>query len=461
MHYAYGQRAAFLKLGYDLDDAGQVLQAVKKYKLPKASRRTMAELQGTPVTPKMHRTQGAAAMHPMSFHTNDQKKLFGRMAEKIPEQAEMYNGMVGTLSKDAPQLAPIRAVMGDRPKGVIFGGGSDPRRMLADATMMPNPPKMSPEQYKMMHSVIGGHELDELGADLNGAMLGFGHYSPDVMLKEHNRLATMPEGYEPVRQIFQHARGIRGEANALSDYGITYGQGERLNRHQRKHISRLMEDDVARYARTEAQEQLEAAAREVPDGEIRWDSTPPIAALAKQGSWKTTLENPHGRGMLKSIGAGTLLGGTGGYLVANDEHKGVATSYGALLGAAGGGGAKHLLNRRAGTANEAAKDALHKAYVAKSKEYAQRRAPFEAEYAQHHNNAMKARADFKNLSPEDQIAAKPRYQDYRGTLQDEMEKIMERKWEAVGREENLAHHDYRLDEEDLEDAYTARLKRLF
>jgi hypothetical protein len=100
--------------------------------------------------------------------------------------------------------------------------------------------KLTPEQARMSYAINVGHELDELGAQPQRSFHGtFGHYSPDVVLREHNRLVTLPPGNDAVVDIQKKLREKR-EAVALKPW-LEFGQGERLSRHARRRITEQLE----------------------------------------------------------------------------------------------------------------------------------------------------------------------------------------------------------------------------
>lgn len=104
---------------------------------------------------------------------------------------------------------------------------------------------MSPTERRTLDAVLKGHELDELQVPTRLAFTPFGHRSPDVVLREHNRVATLPADHANVRGAMQALREIsKGEKRTLQEYGVQYGTGPRLSRHARKHITNMMEAEM-------------------------------------------------------------------------------------------------------------------------------------------------------------------------------------------------------------------------
>ena len=137
--------------------------------------------------------------------------------------------VAGAIQKRVPRGAIVSQKRGDVVQLLSRHG--------ADAS------KLSPEHRKMVNSILMGHEMDELGKRHPGlAFRSVGHISPSVMLREHNRLATLPEGYEPVREFMQKVRS-KAEGPALRRFGVTYGKpGTRLNRHAIRDLSNRMNE---------------------------------------------------------------------------------------------------------------------------------------------------------------------------------------------------------------------------
>lgn len=99
----------------------------------------------------------------------------------------------------------------------------------------------TPEQRKAMEAVMKGHEVAESQVKPTSSFLGFGHLSPDVILREHNMITTLPESAAPVRKAVMAIRGL-GEAPALkAGTGFEFGKGQRISRHARKHLTKMYE----------------------------------------------------------------------------------------------------------------------------------------------------------------------------------------------------------------------------
>ena len=101
---------------------------------------------------------------------------------------------------------------------------------------------LDPANKQMVESITKGHELDELQVRPAFGVQGFGHRSPDVLLREHNRITTLPEEFRPAGDVYRALRGnMTPEKGALDeflkDYGFSYGESPRVSRHMRKHLT--------------------------------------------------------------------------------------------------------------------------------------------------------------------------------------------------------------------------------
>lgn len=111
---------------------------------------------------------------------------------------------------------------------------------------------MSGKARRALESVGAGHELDELvlGARKMDMPLvsRFGHVSPDVLLRERNRLLTMPRGTKrAAKGVLGKLRKATGEEDLLeratrgvSGKGLGFTKGLRLSRHARRRVSKRM-----------------------------------------------------------------------------------------------------------------------------------------------------------------------------------------------------------------------------
>jgi len=105
-------------------------------------------------------------------------------------------------------------------------------------------------------SLMRGHEMDELALGARKSHLAYAakatHMSPDVILRERNRLVTMPEKMRSdVAGVMEPLRGyespvLEQATRGVSGKGLDYATGPRLSRHARHRVSQKMEEITLR-----------------------------------------------------------------------------------------------------------------------------------------------------------------------------------------------------------------------
>jgi len=101
---------------------------------------------------------------------------------------------------------------------------------------------LTPEQKKMTNLMAHAHEGDEAALRGSKSYQRFSsHFSPDILLRESNRVATLPKGMSPVGENYIALRNATGEASKMQDAarGFQYGK-TRLSRHARKRIADII-----------------------------------------------------------------------------------------------------------------------------------------------------------------------------------------------------------------------------
>jgi hypothetical protein len=167
------------------------------------------------------------------------------VTQKTKPQAAAHAESVGFLRdmmEELPEGTPEKANFA---KIIAAGGPRSP-------SIASSGPQRGAD-HKMIESILRGHEWDELGAKPMTAFRGMGHMSPDVILREHNRVATLPKEYGAAGSFMKDLRAGR-EAISLGDYGVDYGNSPRLSRHARKRITEGLERQatgVAKLAKLE------------------------------------------------------------------------------------------------------------------------------------------------------------------------------------------------------------------
>lgn len=100
----------------------------------------------------------------------------------------------------------------------------------------------SPKQRKALEGVVKGHELAESQVKPTTSFGQYGHRSPDVILREHNMIQTLPKGMKRAAEPMRKLREAGGEAGALREAtGFEFGKGQRISRHARKRLTEMYE----------------------------------------------------------------------------------------------------------------------------------------------------------------------------------------------------------------------------
>lgn len=209
----------FLKCAYSLSDANKVLGVAKKLQLPKASGRIMPNLSGGPALGQLVKE---------TSNVFSKVPEMGKIVNKADAIKTMQEGPLPGLFKQGPRILP--------------GAGSVPRQMqqAVAGAGLPALPQVPAQQQKFLHSIVKGHELDEATVPGRMGAQQFGHRSPDVIYREHNRVVTAPKGTEETQNLMRAARSSR-EGAALFPKGMEYGQGQRLSRHARRRLTDMHE----------------------------------------------------------------------------------------------------------------------------------------------------------------------------------------------------------------------------
>lgn len=236
MHYS-SMRDELEKIAFGLEDARKMLRASKKMNFRVGNRQGIGY--GTIGSKKFQRGQLKGV----------EKELVGRGVD--PETANQAVKAVKAQQVQAMEGAMDNPEDWARTKTFTTSPEKGDFKRWATERGIPGTDKIkTPEQRMMSEALMKGHEMAEVAASKapKKAFSGVGHLSPEVIMKEHNMLRTMPEdvrkGLDPVMQTIRGVDG-QGEAVALKQYGIDYGKSPRLSRHARKRITEMMEKDVS------------------------------------------------------------------------------------------------------------------------------------------------------------------------------------------------------------------------
>lgn len=238
-HFLAGFETELLKVAFGGAEADKVLGIAKKLKLPKGSAKMFPSLGGLGGLPhrgrvvedlvKNKKTLGNLENHLVS---SGMSKEFARdYGKSIREQAEAEMKKTDRISKQVPG-------------GAIVRDKQNVNKTLRSMTMPGSPIQLpehtAPKDHKMVNAIMEGHEFDEAKVKSSPGVLQFGHRSPDVILREHNRVATLPKEHEGAREYMKGIRDQR-EGKVLQEHGIEYGkEGTRLSRHARRHLTEIM-----------------------------------------------------------------------------------------------------------------------------------------------------------------------------------------------------------------------------
>lgn len=248
-----GAASCLEKLGFSPEDAAEVARVAKNYKLPKAATRSFAETLSklNPFVPDKALSvlaDSPNAQISMARAREVARKAKESTADLLKERPElrlpitMLRGSFNPNHSTRVQLSGFGRSSGPGNISIGPGGGSGAARKLfrahGDKAKVNALRDFAPEQHRMLNNLIDAHEMDELLVNPKLTMGPYGHISPDVILREHNRLVTLPEGFQPVKDL--HALTRAKETELLSPY-VRFGEGERLSRHARKRITEDIE----------------------------------------------------------------------------------------------------------------------------------------------------------------------------------------------------------------------------
>jgi len=113
---------------------------------------------------------------------------------------------------------------------------------------------LTPNQFEARNRLGLAHEVDETGVKrISTAFVERAqHGNPDVILREHNRVTTLPKSLRPagdtivaLRTAGPEAQLIRDATKTISGQSVQFGQGPRLSRHARKRIGQNIDRQTA------------------------------------------------------------------------------------------------------------------------------------------------------------------------------------------------------------------------
>lgn len=227
----------FRKLAFDRHDAERVLRLAKARQLPKGSRVLFRGL-GAAVSNKLN--LGDAIRKYRLLHGDNSAETRRWLAGKVKNGVGHYHPSGSVIVPGKGDLiATMKSALHPKAKPGEFAGHGYSHESVNKARAAF--PRIKPEHNKMFHAIMKGHELDEISVKGRLGTDHFGHRSPDVIFREHNRIVTLPHGHEDIQEFMRHSRHLGGESGSLFPKGLEYGKGQRLSRHARKRLTELAE----------------------------------------------------------------------------------------------------------------------------------------------------------------------------------------------------------------------------
>jgi DNA ligase D-like protein (predicted 3'-phosphoesterase) len=105
-----------------------------------------------------------------------------------------------------------------------------------------NPKLLSGKNKKIINYLGLMHEGFE--ANVKKPSNFFTHASPEVLLKEHNLITTLPKKYKSAGNYFRGIRSVSGESDIMQNtiqHGFEYGKSSRFSRHAIKRLTTPLE----------------------------------------------------------------------------------------------------------------------------------------------------------------------------------------------------------------------------
>lgn len=237
-HAVLSAFAEHIKLSFGPAEAARVLQVAKKKQI---SPKVLPAIMG-PAMMLMPRVPmfGVAGKQRLAASIKQKARAAELAIANDPNLRAHGDAIRAAVS--AQHKAEMDTVRKVAPHGAIIQGG--PATTAIESAVRkggaPIPARPPSDQRQMLEAVVKGHELDETLVRPALSFKPFGHNSPDVLLREHNRLATLPTANSAVRDYMRDLRK-NTESPVLAQYGIDFGKSERLSRHARKRITEHME----------------------------------------------------------------------------------------------------------------------------------------------------------------------------------------------------------------------------
>jgi len=171
------------------------------------------------------------------------RQAYTAMLKRFPLFRKGFRDL--TTKAQAPALETPIALRPDIAKAMNLPTGiyskGDTSRAVSSVIGIPGLRKLPARDREAFNKVLGLHEGFELGHSIKKDVPIFNHAHPDVLLRESNIVATMPNTLAKARGALKFLRTATGERESLESLvpGFTYGK-TRLSRHARRRVGDLM-----------------------------------------------------------------------------------------------------------------------------------------------------------------------------------------------------------------------------
>lgn len=248
-----------VKLAYGDEDAKKVLSAVRKRYIPRSKfkefvSRSIKPLEELGVPSGVVKDIGRSMVKlPMAIVKPKRIKKMQRKGIEFLERSS--SNIDPTVANKSLQKYIDTVNKIGLSSGGVFRSRGNVAGSMSSAVSVGNPKKgkllreaglKTPEHHRMLESIIKGHELDEIRVKPALRFRNLGHLSPDVILREHNKVTTLGSEHGPVKKFMKSLRKDTKESDLIRKVypSFSYGESPRLSRHTRKKIVNLLESTM-------------------------------------------------------------------------------------------------------------------------------------------------------------------------------------------------------------------------
>lgn len=242
------KKASEEKEAIDLEGAQQLLRSAKA---------NSVKVKQLPVGPAYHSTDDQIKNIFVKGTLPKVEKVMGEVGVP-PEQIAGYRKSLTEVV--LPHQLDASKAMPTVPGYINLPKKGDPAAAIRKAYPARGEP-MTREEHIFNNAMAVGHEKSERNVVRNGeynmATSGMGHFSPKVLLREHNMNVTLPAEAGRVGQMYREMRDASGDAGMLSSLGVNYGVSPRLSRHAIKRLSEAAEAKTLGHMKEQVGEAVE------------------------------------------------------------------------------------------------------------------------------------------------------------------------------------------------------------